>query len=326
MRDLKDLSDLKKRATEHKAPLTTEEKQLKVQLEDRLYWVRDRRILMLADSVDRYMAIYMCEELNGIFGLGPAGFQTTATCVINHLNVTFMHWHLSSTYTSVPPWWWMRGTKYVAIEERWQEYYLPTVKHTIGKNGLSPDLVLLQSGLWDQTMFALAHNQLLLQQGKTKKFSKTPNFLRSLNWEEINFYMHRLAKIIDLIRSQFGSEVPIVFRSVTHKANGSETMSIYDIDRAARFVCKELDVEYMEYGSLVSGHYDWYRDKVHLKDGPLSALWGNIVMWYLFRTQGGNEFKGSIQRMPPNSSLPYEHNITDAWNECHDVFMHKYFI
>ncbi|KAJ8100069.1 hypothetical protein POJ06DRAFT_123093 [Lipomyces tetrasporus] len=328
MRDLKDLSDLKRRDEDGKVQLTEQQKQYKAVLEDRLYWVRDRRILLIADSVDRYMAIYMCNKLNGQFELGPAGFQTTAFCVIDHMNITITHWHVSSTYTSLPPWWWMKSTKtkYVAIEERWQEYYLPTVNQTIGKNGRSPDLVILQSGLWDQTMFAYAHNQLLLDQGKTKQFADKLDFMRPLNWEELNFYMHRISKFIGLIREQFGRDVPLVYRSMTHKSNGSETMGIHDLERAARFVCKELDVEYMEFGSLVAGHYDWYRDQVHLEDGPLSALWGNIVMWYLFRTQGGNEFKGAIQRMPPKGSFgsqTHDLTIAEAWKECHDVFMHR---
>ncbi|KAK9358119.1 hypothetical protein V1504DRAFT_397591 [Lipomyces starkeyi] len=305
--------------------LTTKEKELKLQLEEELYWVHNRRVLLLSDSVDRYMTEYMCEELHGVFAHGPAGFQTTASCHIVYLNFTIMHWHVSSTYTSLPPWWWTGRTKIVAFEERLDEYFEPTVRQIIGKNGQSPDVVILQSGLWDQSVFALAYNQMLVDQGKAKQLSKTMDLMRSLNWEEMNFYMHRIARIVELVRMRFGHDVPFLYRSMTHLANGSATMSIYDMERGARFVCQQLSVEYMEFGSLISGHYDMYRDKVHLQDGPLSALWGNMVMWYLFRTQGGLEYRGDIQRMPPKSITTdsYNHSIGKAWKECHDVYMQR---
>ncbi|KAK9468138.1 hypothetical protein V1512DRAFT_258821 [Lipomyces arxii] len=329
MKDLREMFLLRQKERRAIKKLTAKEKERYDTLKSQTKWMRNRRILMIADSVDRYMGIWMCAEFGGTFSLGPLGLQTTAECKISSLNMTFTHWHLSSTYTSHPKWWWMKSptAPYVPMEERWKMFYEKTIPSVIGANGKSPDLIIFQSGLWDQTMFARARMQLDVNNGKYDHFqTKELDFKRSLNFEELSFYMTRIKKLVHMVRDQFGESVPLMFRSLTTGSEGSNAVAIYDLDRAARFVCAELDIEIIEFGTIVRGHYDMFKDKVHLKDGPMSALWGNMVMFHLFRTQGGIEYRGHTVKQPNPDTISvssYNHSISDAWSQCHEVFMHK---
>ncbi|KAK9321111.1 hypothetical protein V1517DRAFT_327248 [Lipomyces orientalis] len=290
--------------------LTVDEQNEIKELEQRLFWVKHRRIVILSDSVERYQHAFLCGRLGQAPVIGPYGAQTTTWCHVPYLNFTVLHWHLSSTSTSRPDWWWLSEMKVVPIEERWKKYYLPTVNLTIGVNGKSPDLVIFQSSLWDHRMFVEAR--------RADKHEFGLDLHRPLNWRELRFYMQRIRYIVGLFRELYGDDFPLLYRATTLRREKFGNVGLYDLGRAARFVAHELDIEIMEFGQMVQGYEQFYFDIVHIGKGPLSVLWANMVFWYLFRALGGVEVKGQLVRMP-NESGPYK--LIDNWDVCHDVYM-----
>ncbi|KAK9252046.1 hypothetical protein V1507DRAFT_462826 [Lipomyces tetrasporus] len=290
-------------------PLTADEDHEQAELEDGLFWLRDRRVLIVSDSVDRYQSEYICNRLDLAMTHSPHGRQTASWCHIPMWNLTFMNWHIASVSPTKPRWWWIETMKIVAVEDRWKEYYLPTLNDTIGMNGKSPDLILFHSGLWDHTFFIRA----------PEAVGGRVSFGRSLNWRELRFYMQRIRMVINMLREQFGDDVPMICRSVTLKKSLYSNVSIMNLDRAARFVCNELGVEMMEFGDIIRGYFQFYKDMVHIDRGPLSVMWANMMFWYLFRTQGGVEVRGRLTEMPANSTEVV--NVTAQWHRCHGEFM-----
>ncbi|KAK9483911.1 hypothetical protein V1527DRAFT_484375 [Lipomyces starkeyi] len=279
------------------------------ELDNRLYWLRNRRILIVSDSVDRYQSEYICHRLGLELTQSNKGSQTASWCHIPMWNLTLMNWHVASVSPTKPAWWWIQSMRIVDVEERWTEYYLPTLNDTIGMNGKSPDLILFHTGLWDHTYFIRAPEAV---GGKA-------SWARSLNWRELRFYMQRVRMVITMLRQQFGDDVPIMCRSVTLKKSVPSNVSILNLDRAARFVCNELDIEMMEFGEIIRGYFEFYKDMVHIDRGPLSVMWANMMFWYLFRTQGGVEVRGDLIEMPTKGTEIV--NVAKEWNTCHDDFM-----
>ncbi|KAK9465486.1 hypothetical protein V1512DRAFT_266021 [Lipomyces arxii] len=279
-----------------------------------LAWLRGRRILMIADSVDRYMMAYLCEEL-GYEAVINKPRHTTASCTIPHLNFTIIHWHLASYYTSRPNWWWQDIMEYVPFEERYDKIFKDKLGETIGLNGKSPDLIIFQSGLWDQVTF-------------NKKYASEPEGKYAINnkknimmerqstWAELRFYGSRLQAFISHLRNLFGENAHIIHRALTpHKTFNDRDIMVLELDRVARSISFFEGVEVMDWAKLTAGFSSEWKDDVHVNKGALSWLYQNIMLSYLFRAAGGVEYQGEIIRDPiVNASDVPE----DAWGECHD--------
>ncbi|KAK9469163.1 hypothetical protein V1512DRAFT_268848 [Lipomyces arxii] len=278
-------------------------------LASNLQWVHNRRILLVSDSVDRYQSEYVCNRVGEVLVNGKRGKQSTAICHIPLFNLTFINWHVASTSMTRPDWWWVENMDIVPIETRWEKFYLPTLNETIGTNGHSPDLIMIHSSLWDHTFFVNAPQT---AGGKV-------DFSRSLNWREMRFYMMRFKYLVSLLRDLYGADVPMLCRATTYKKSLLSNLSIHDLDRASRYVCHELGIEVMEFGSINQGFFQMYKDMVHVNRGPTSILWANMMFWYLFRVMGGVEVKGELVKMPPEIEV----NRSAEWNRCHTSFMNK---
>ncbi|KAK9234567.1 hypothetical protein V1525DRAFT_412652 [Lipomyces kononenkoae] len=280
--------------------------------ESLLSWVKNRRMLMVSDSVDRFQIAFFCDRLDQAPVVGPRGRHSTQWCHIPYLNFTVMHWHISSYVTNRPAWWW-DIVRIVPVEERWTEFFQATFEQVKGMNGVSPDLIMLQSGLWDQRMYAAAY--------QVDNEEKELDYSRPLNWAELRFYMQRERSLITLLREQFGNDVPIVYRMSTLQRTKDRNTNLYDINRAARFVAHQTDMEIMDFGNMVQGHEHLYFDFVHVGRGALSTVWANMWLWYLFRGQGGIELKGRIVQMPTEDK---QYNVSSNWNLCHEKFMNDH--
>ncbi|KAK9466676.1 hypothetical protein V1512DRAFT_263183 [Lipomyces arxii] len=292
-------------------PIYTKLEEAELQaLEERLSWIRNTRVLIVSDSVDRYQATFMCDRFGEALVTGPTGHQTASWCHVPYWNFTVTNWHISSTSTTRPDWWWLKNMAVVPFERRWKEFYQGSVRDVIGMNGKSPDLLIFQTGIWDHKMFVTGR--------RAKDNAVDFNYQRSLNWREMRFYMQRVRKIIGMMRSTFGDDVPLLFRVTTLRQGDFENVGIHNIIRAARFVSRELNIEVMEFGSLVQGYFQFYIDQLHVGKGPLSVLWSNMMFWYLFRTQGGIEVKGELMKLPEPQE---QKNVVQNWKLCHDVFM-----
>ncbi|KAK7207738.1 hypothetical protein BZA70DRAFT_272096 [Myxozyma melibiosi] len=311
--------------------------------ERKVSWLRNKRLLMLADSVDRYMMHYFCEELDVAPRIAVLGMHTTSECHIPQLNFTILHWHIASMYTHRPKWWWAEHMSEVAFEKRNQELFMSRISadratDVIGMNGRGPDLILYQSMLWDWTTMTTKHkidNGLdvdtkaqrkaragkgdKLQKNKTKPTEKT---LRPFHWSEIDFYRARQKKFIEFYRSIFGPETPFMFRAAMQtKYPADTTVPLRQLDRMGRYVAHSMDVEVFEWGQMIAGYaypyYSAYKDEVHPKRGPHTYIYSNMMLYYLFRASGGAESRGQVVRWPAEANM----TTGEAWEECHGYNM-----
>ncbi|KAK9252240.1 hypothetical protein V1507DRAFT_462177 [Lipomyces tetrasporus] len=285
-------------------------------LDKYLAWMRNKRVLMIADSVDRYMMVYFCQELS--LTATVKARHTTAWCTIPHLNFTIYHWHLAGYYNYRPNWWWQATMEQVTFEDRYEKMFKRTLGDVVGENGRAPDLVLYQSGLWDQVTFAqkYAHEP----DGEFSSLNEQNKLMdRQLTWAELRFYMTRQKQFIRHVKGVFGNDTRIVYRSlIPHQQLDERDLMIMNMDRASRIVAHKEGAEVMDWARLVAGFSSQYKDHVHVDKGPMSWLYQNMLMSYVFRLAGGVEHLGVIEHHP----MSYQSDL-DPWLECHDVYVAK---
>jgi hypothetical protein len=244
-------------------------------------WLQDRRILLIGDSVDRFMTQFFCEEFST--AMEEEERHTTATCHVSAFNLTLVHWHFPGTYTTRPDWWWMPSMDTVAFEERWERIWAPTIPSNFGTR--SPDLILFQNGLWDQRA---------LWEAGAADDTTLPSPERQMVWEEVRFVMARMKKMVSLVKREFGEDAPLMYRAVTtHRDSDVKDASLYEIERIGRFVAQMEGLEVFEWGRIMTAMGMLYMDKTHLAKGPASWLWAEMLMTYTKRS------------------------VVDGWGKCH---------
>ncbi|KAK9312097.1 hypothetical protein V1522DRAFT_249822 [Lipomyces starkeyi] len=278
------------------------------ELEKQLYWLQNRSLLVVGDSADGTLISHLCNSLAAALDYEPTNDldeTSIGTCKIREWNLTITHWQLgcvgdncSSTAVETPE----------SIDQKWDRYFIPTSNSVVGQNGASPDLVIFQLGLWGEQFFVNQYREYVNR--------KIIDYSRTLHFNELVLYTRLLRRTISKLRDLYGYKVPILYRTVALKNTVHQDLAALNLDSAARYACRELDIEIMDFGWLVRGYYSFYSDDVNIDEGPLSALWANMVFWYLFRSQGGVEVRGDLVRMPD-----MDMTTVDAWNMCHDTFM-----
>ncbi|KAK9477546.1 hypothetical protein V1514DRAFT_112434 [Lipomyces japonicus] len=317
----------------------------------RLNWIHNRRVLVLGDSVDRIMIQFFCEdyESHAHFTQGSFGGQhTTYNCHIPSVNLTISHWHVASLYPMRPSWWWLDHIRLVAFEDRFEKLFKPVWDKVIGMNGQTPDLIIFQSGLWDERAFRessrnfkypedekLSKEQLEKKMSERRK-SGLGKEGRQLAWDELVFFKSRMAKFMRYLREKFGAQTPMLYRSLTTRRDSNVAdLATINMDRISRLIAQREGVEIFEWARLTSGFSDQYMDYLHVGRGPLSATWGNMMLYYLFRASGGINFNGTIERYPDFSgnylvegkgaiNVPVfnvkenpDVSVNNFWAECH---------
>ncbi|KAK9479541.1 hypothetical protein V1514DRAFT_341832 [Lipomyces japonicus] len=284
--------------------------------EKRISFLNGKRVLMIADSVDRYILQYFCSELGLEADFGNKR-HTIANCFVPQLNFTIYHWHLASYFSYRPSWWWQKTMDKVAFEERYETIFKPTLSKVEGATG-KPDVILFQSGLWDQVSFLKMADAELASNKKLQAELKTIN--RQMTWSEIRLYSSRWKQFIHHIRGIFGDDVHLVYRSLTpHKESDDRDLMIYDMDRIGRYFSNKMGIEVFEWARLVTGFSSMWRDQVHISQGPLSWLYQNMLLSLVFRAAGGVEVQGNITRWP--SEFQQRHHGIDPWFECHQNYV-----
>ncbi|KAK9470712.1 uncharacterized protein V1510DRAFT_398726 [Dipodascopsis tothii] len=298
-----------------------------------LNWVHGRRLLLMGDSVDRHMAQIFCREF-GHDSLETAtqrnadgtvrvhgGKHTTASCHLPLLNFTIAHWHIASMYTMRPDWWWLDHVDTVAFEERFPKYYLPDLAHVAGLDGAAPDLVLFQSGLWDERVFR--ENAIAKFPGTKPEAMKVFPLAkegRQLVWDELEFFRARFRKFVGLIKTTFPG-TPLMYRALTsRREQTANDLPTINMDRLNRHVAVAEDIEVFEWARLVQGFSAEYLDYLHVGHGTGSVLWGQMVLYYLFRAAGGYVHEGRGVRGAPAIALGAP--AADGWAECHPYNVH----
>lgn len=270
--------------------------------DDTMPWLWGRRMLLIGDSVDRYLTQFFCEEFGRPFRAEGMGPRTYAMCNIPEFNLTVMQWHFSGSWTYRPNWWWMDDMAVVSFEERWEKYFTPTVdKYLKGQNGKGPDLILWQNGLWDQRALWEAGEAHFGKASENETDYVMGSRDRQLAFDEVRFIAARISKFVNKIASTFGADTPTMFRAITmHRTSEANDANLYDIDRIGRTVGNRAGHETFEWGRIISAHSWLYKDKTHAGKGAASWLWGNMAIEYLARAAG----KGGA---------PY----FEGWSKCH---------
>ncbi|KAK9447839.1 uncharacterized protein V1518DRAFT_420569 [Limtongia smithiae] len=297
----------------------------------RTKWVRDKTVLVIGDSVDRYLTAFLCRDNLGGINRDQFGYQTTQECHVPWLNFTIIAWHTTSMIEARPKWWWIKSMKTVVWEERWEEYFERSMTRnvTTADGGVTYyripfDLVIFQSGLWDLSAFVTSRRD-RLRHGlpETEQESVKLNFRRALNYRELRFYLNRLSHILSFVQSELPN-APMLCRTISQRSLGNENTMTTQLARAQAYVCKKHNLEMMPFEETTAGVFGagkLYLDTVHYKNGPLSALYSNMILSYLFRAAGGVEVKGKIVRNPTALDNPKL-----AWDRCHQHFMQQYYI
>ncbi|KAK9368148.1 hypothetical protein V1509DRAFT_99674 [Lipomyces kononenkoae] len=276
------------------------------ELEKKLYWLKNRSLLVVGDSVDGSLVTHLCNSLEAPleYGSTNASNETSiATCNIKEWKLRITHWQLGCVGHRC-----RAGETIESIDQKWDRYFIPNSGSVMGQSDPAPDLVIFQLGLWGVNFFG--------DQQRKYVNGKEIDHSRTLNIRELAVYTRLLRHIISKLRDIYGYHTPILYRTVALKNTEEQDATALTLDSAARYACRELDVEIMDFGWLVRGYYSFYSDDVNIDKGPLSTLWVNMVFWYLFRTQGGVEVRGDLVR-----TADMDMTTSDAWNMCHDTFM-----
>ncbi|KAJ8102329.1 hypothetical protein POJ06DRAFT_236944 [Lipomyces tetrasporus] len=323
----------------------------------RVNWIHNRRLLVLGDSIDRFLIQFFCEDLHGKYqntqNQKYGGQHTTFSCQIPYLNFTIYHWHVASMYPTRPQWWWLPHVKYVAFEDRFENLFKPVWHDAVGMNGHTPDLVLFESGLWDERALRESYrnmnepdeDKLDPETRKKKAAERKETGLgregRQLVWEELEFFRARMNKFIIYLREKFGQSTPMMYRSLTTRRDSNKAdLPTINMDRVSRALMDRHGVEVFEWARLASGFSNQYQDYLHIGHGPLSVTWANMALYYLFRAAGGVDHNGTFLRFPdpvgqyvkdgktilnaPTINIP-EHPDTTVdkfWTECHEYNIH----
>ncbi|KAK9361808.1 hypothetical protein V1504DRAFT_450338 [Lipomyces starkeyi] len=321
----------------------------------RVNWAHNRRVLVLGDSIDRFMIKFFCGDLGQQAQVTKhpeyGGDHTTMACHIPLLNFTMYHWHVASLYTYRPVWFWLPHVKYVPFEERFEKLFKPVWNEVVGMNGQSPDLILFQSGLWDERVFREAGrsedgDDKLSEPEKKKKYDRLSKVGlgrggRQLVWDELVFYKARMDKFITLVRDKFGADVPLLYRSLSaRRESASMDLAGINMDRVTRALVAKRGVEIFEWSRMAAAFSTQYMDYLHIGQGPLSYTWSNMLIYYLFRAAGGAEYNGTLARFPDSvqqyvldgeavTGAPQiqvnrnpDTSVDKFWAECHQYNIH----
>ncbi|KFH46314.1 hypothetical protein ACRE_029440 [Hapsidospora chrysogenum ATCC 11550] len=261
-----------------------------------LGWLWGRRVLLLGDSVDRYMIQFFCEE----FGrkMHQPAPHTTATCEIPTFNLTLVHWHFAGSMTYRPDWWWMDDMKEISFEERFTNLWEPTLDTKVRGPTGQPDLLMWQSGLWDQrALWECAEARLPEDHPLGERE-------RQLAWEEVRFVAARIRKFVGFLDDTFGPGVPTMFRAITmHNESDARDANLYELDRLSRAIGERAGHEMFEWARIITAFSMLYKDQTHAAKGPASWLWANMMLEYLARGAGAGD----------EDRAPY----FGGWEACH---------
>ncbi|KAK9476570.1 hypothetical protein V1514DRAFT_348779 [Lipomyces japonicus] len=158
-------------------------------------WIGNKRVLILSDSVDRYMAVYFCQAigLGGIFGSG--GKHTTAWCIVSSLNLTIYHWHFASMFTVRPEWWWIREMTHVPWEIRYEEMYKQTLPEVVGMDDYKVELDTEEGGGFE---------------------------CRQLFWSALRFFIKRSITFVHFLKNIFPG-TPLMYSTSNQHEESDET-------------------------------------------------------------------------------------------------------
>ncbi|KAK9379100.1 uncharacterized protein V2V93DRAFT_327581 [Kockiozyma suomiensis] len=286
-------------------------------------WVKNRRVLLVGDSVDRIAVLSFCQDL-GLSMKSEGGpvhgkRQTTVYCHVPGVNFTLVQWHVPSMFTYRPDWWWEKNMTVVPFEQRLTEIYSKySLPITINAAGRAPDLILVQTGFWDERAFRSGlHEEKEKNLPELLKTKMTWESDSQLAWNQLRFVNARLQRVVAILREIYGPDVPMMYRSMTTRKDSKQAdLGMLSLDRMHRSMATHLGLEVFDWSRIVYGHSSEYKDQLHVHAGPLTWVFDDMLLSYLFRAAGGIEDQGKVIHWPSmNSDMMWQNGLN--WQRCH---------
>lgn len=169
--------------------------------------------------------------------------------------------------------WFVSGEKRpITFERRIPEIMMPCMKEA-GLENMQPDLIVFSSLFWDESyIWRVSHigkpqiprkgadwesGSLALQHGmQVGHYNTDPtDGLHGFFPNELKWHRSRIQEFITYIRSMFGDDVPLMFRTRQHRAKNKwgGVLKIFQLDQSIRAVTRAMGVRYFTWGSKLEG-------------------------------------------------------------------------
>ncbi|KAG0149726.1 hypothetical protein CROQUDRAFT_653283 [Cronartium quercuum f. sp. fusiforme G11] len=157
---------------------------------------------------------------------------------------------------------------------------------------LKPDLLEVCSGLWDLRQWTEADSRAMGQ--NLDDSSEVP--FQTLTGERLNWWKQRSTAMLQGIAARFPEDdVPILWRTLHHplRHNLAPYSRVEQLDQLARSMVAGLQrrpgplanrLKLDNWGRMMLGQENHFRDSVHPRAAPGSVLWGEMMLWELRRT------------------------------------------
>ncbi|KZT55628.1 hypothetical protein CALCODRAFT_498379 [Calocera cornea HHB12733] len=234
-------------------------------------WATGRNVLLLGDSHDRNNVFNFCKEMKGKHT--SWGGHTGGWCRVERLNFTIAYWFLYGITDSDYAWFADREKPPKTPESRFSEVFLPRMVAD-GMADWQPDMIMANSLFWDTDHL---FDQYFAEFGIKRRSQE------GLSFQEVRYHQQRVVALLRLLRAQFGPLVPMMYRSRHLRSSNDRglMLRIAQLDQGWRAVGEAMGVRVFDWGSRLEGFTDFYDGKQHFPPGPVTWLFGDMLLHYL---------------------------------------------
>ncbi|KAG8978390.1 hypothetical protein FRC05_010635 [Tulasnella sp. 425] len=232
-------------------------------------WTQEKTVLFIGSSHDRNNIEYFCQYLNGTYK--SRGGHTAGFCRIPQYNFTLVNWFLFGMVDGDYDWFSTEAKPY-NFEGRIQKFMLPMMKE---ENLGNPDLIIETSLFWDDSFF----------QKRARHYNITHQD-SPFTYTELVWHRSRVHALIHYTRQLYGTKIPIMFRTrhFRHDNSWNHIWRVFQLDQSIRAIGEELGIKLFTWGGKLEGHTnEFYDGDQHFKKGPVTWLFGDMMLFYLKR-------------------------------------------
>jgi len=237
---------------------------------EEMEWIRGKTILFIGSSHDRNNVNFFCQFVNGTYT--SRGGHIGGFCRVPDYNFTVVNWFFYGMVDEEFDWFAPTEKRPITFENRISDMMLPIMENDQLN---APDLIVETSLFWDDNFLA----------ARARHHNQTHATL-PLTYSEINWHRSRVHSLIARTRQLYGSNVPIMFRTRHFRIDNqwNRIIRIFQLDESVRAIATELGVKLFMWGDKLEGQTDQFYDgDQHFKMGPVTWLFGDMMLFYLRR-------------------------------------------
>ncbi|KIO26215.1 hypothetical protein M407DRAFT_243785 [Tulasnella calospora MUT 4182] len=139
----------------------------------------------------------------------------------------------------------------------------------------NPDLIIETSLFWDDNFF---HK-------RADHYNRT-HLDSPFTYTELVWHRSRVHAMIHYTRQLYGPKIPIMFRTRHFRFdnNWNHILRLFQLDQSVRAIAAELGIKLFTWGGKLEGHTnEFYDGDQHFKKGPVTWLFGDMMLFYLKR-------------------------------------------